>query len=177
MNLKSLFFSIALAILTLLSGAWSIVYANAQIIGVYEQCHYKNTVVIVADVDVPSNASVEAEIAAAESGTFDEATLAAKQVLNSYDVKSIAIERRGYDGCAKASSGQYVQALGHYCDGKLIRAEILVDGQIFATYSDKKLTFEDFVEQQRRQLQEKGIFEEPQVTVQNAENCEPPKES
>ncbi len=177
MNLKSLFFSIALATLTLLIGGWSNVYANAQIIGVYEECHYKNIVVIVADVDVPGNASVEAEIAAAASTNFDDAALAAKQVLNNYEVKSIAVERRGYDGCAKASSGQYVQALGHYCEGQLIRAEILVDGRVFATYSDKKLTFEDFVEQQRKQLQEKGIVEEPQVTVQNAENCEPPKNS
>lgn len=177
MYLKPLFFSIALTILTLLSGAWSAAYASAQIIGVYENCHFKSAIVIVTDASVPGNISVEAEIAAAESKSFDDATAAAKQVLTNYGIKPVAVERRGYDGCARPSSGEYVQALGHYCEGHLVRAEVLVDGRVFATLPDKKITFEDFVELQRKRLREKGIFEEPQITVQNAENCEEPKNS
>lgn len=171
MRLKPLLLAI------LLGGVFSPVYGGAQIIGVYENCRFANVTVVVSDSGIPKNVGVEAEIAAAKSGNLDDATRAAKQVLDLYGISQISVERRGYSGCAKPSSGKYVQALGHYCEGQLVRAEILIDGRVFAQQSDEKQSFEDFVEHQRQRLRKQGILDEPQVTVQNDENCAQPRSS
>lgn len=150
---------------------------GVRIIGVYENCSFRNVTVVVQNPTVAHHVSVEAEIAAAGKSSFDQASTAARQVLENYGIKDVTLEQRGYSGCARPASGKFVEAVGMYCDGKLVRAEILVDGKVFASRTDQRLSLDDFVGRQRKRLQAQGIVEEPKITVQNDQNCAPPQTS
>ena len=165
-----------------LGGIWTIAvptsYAgSAQIIGLYENCRFTNVAVFTSNSSLPENVGVEAEIAAAKAGSFDQATRAAKEVLHSYGLDQVQVERRGYAGCAPAASGKFVEALGHYCEGKLIKAEILVDGKLFASMTENTRSFEEFVASQKQRLKKQGIPDEPKITVQNDQSCVQPQTS
>lgn len=160
--------------LTLSSASYA---SSAQIIGIYENCRFANVTVVTSNGSVPGNAGLEAEIAAAKANSFDQAARMARDVLANYGLNKIEIERRGYAGCAPNLSGKYVEALGFYCEGKLVKAEILVDGQVVASQTGQEHSFEDFVAMQRRTLKQRGIPDEPKITVQNDQNCAQPQSS
>lgn len=150
---------------------------NARIIGLYENCRFANVAVFTNNGLLPDNVAVEADIAAAKAGSFEQATRAAKEVLHSYGLDDVQIERRGYTGCAPSATGKFVEALGHYCEGKLIKAEIFIDGKLFASQTDQTHTFEEFVESQKQRLKKQGIPDEPKITVENDQSCVQPQNS
>jgi len=164
-------------LLALLLSAAGVYAADAMVVGVYEKCRYTNVTVFIKDGAVTGTdaraVAVEAEIAASRSRNFNGATAAAVSVLNRYGIKDIKVDRRGEEGCNIQTTGRYVEAIGHYCDGSLVRAEISVDGKVIAEQKDIKISLDEYVERESVKLKKQGIADQPRVVVQDDANCPP----
>lgn len=163
-------------LLNVLSMAALATDTDALIIAGYQNCRFDKVTVFIKGGVIPAqqtrDATVEGELATIGLD-FDRAVPAAMAVLKRFGVTDVGVERRGYQGCLGATSGKYVEAVASYCEDRLIRAEIRIDGKVFATHSDPKLSFGNFVARERIRLRSSGIWDAPRVVV-NADECAPP---
>ncbi len=140
---------------------------DAVIVGVYEDCKLVTSTVI---VDRPQlfGARARAESAARGLG-FEEGVSAMIRELEAGGAESISVQRRGFAGCAPASSGNFVEAVATYCAERLISAEVRVDRVVFAQTRATGVSFEDFVRNTQRRLQQSGVWDTPRIVIHSNE--------
>jgi len=141
---------------------------DATIIGVYENCQFVTSTVVV-DKSELLGAAAQAESAATGLG-FDEAVGAMVGELERRGVKTISVRRQGFAGCAPASSGNFVEAIADYCGERLVNAAVKVDTVIFAQTQTPDASFEQFVRDTARKLRQSGIWDTPKIVI-NSNEC------
>ena len=142
---------------------------EATIIGVYENCQPVSSTIIVSD-EIEQGDSIVAQTEAAGIGrSFDQALPKMIASLEKSGIKDISIQRRG--ACTQGQQGQFVEAMIGYCDEKISRAEILVDGDLFFSRSGTEVDFETFIAEAREKLGTIGIIDDPRVSLSSNVDC------
>ncbi len=141
---------------------------DATIVGVYEDCRFVTSTVVVGKSEL-AGAAARAQLAAAGLD-FDEAVGAMVGELERAGVRTISVERQGVEGCAPASSGNFVEATANYCGERLVTAAVTVDRVMFAQIQGPDVPFEQFVRDSARKLQQSGIWDTPRIVI-NSNEC------
>jgi hypothetical protein len=145
--------------------------SEATIIGVYENCQPVSSTIIVSD-EIEQGDSIVAQAESAGLGrVFDQALPKMIATLERNGIKDISIQRRG--ACTAGQQGQFVEAVVGYCDDKISRAEILVDGDLFFSRSGTGVDFETFIAEAREKLRTIGITDDPRVSLSSNVDCGP----
>lgn len=158
--------SVALASITLseMSSA-----NEATIIGVYENCQPVSSTILVSE-QIEQAHSIVAQAEAAGSGrSFDRALPDMIAALEKNGIKDISIQRRGV--CVEGQQGQFVEAVVGYCDDKISRAELLVDGDLFFSRTGTEVDFDTFISEAREKLRSIGITGDPRVSLSSNVDC------
>ena len=149
--------------------------SSATLVGVYQDCQYVTSSVFVVGPEISVDDKASA-VAAVESAIirygFEGALLHASKTLKHYGIEQVEVERQGFAGCRKTPSGKFVQAIGNYCGGNLVSAEIRVDDKIILKKTGDLLSFDAFVNDSLGSLRRQGIWDRPHVEVNSAGNCE-----
>jgi len=144
---------------------------DAVIIGVYENCEFVTSTVV---VDKPEllGAAAQAELAANGLG-FEQGIGAMVGELERNGVKTISVRRQGFEGCAPPSSGNFVEAIANYCGERLVNAEVRVDTVVFAQTRIPNASFERFVRDTAQKLKQRGIWDTPRIVINsnNSNEC------
>ena len=170
--MKRTLYSSGIGLLAALLVLQSELRANeATIIGVYENCQPVSSTIILDDQIEQSDGIVAQAEAAATGRTFDRALPRMIAVLERNGIKDISIQRRGK--CTEGQSTQFVEAMIGYCDEKISRAEIMVEGNLFFSRSGTEVDFETFIGEAREKLRTIGITGDPRVSLSSNVDCGP----
>lgn len=163
--------------LTILFCLTTTAYASsATLVGVYQDCQYVTGSVFVVGPEISFDDKASAA-AAVESAIirygFEGALPHASKTLKRYGIEYMEVERQGFSGCGKTPSGKFVQAIGNYCGGNLVSAELRVDDKIILKKTGGLFSFDAFVNDSLGSLRRQGIWDHPHVEVNSTGSCEP----
>ena len=149
---------------------------EATIIGVYENCEPVSSTIIVSE-QVGQAHSIVAQAEAAGTGRpFDRALPDMIAALEENGITDISIQRRG--ACNEGQQGKFVEAVVGYCNDRIARAELMVDGNLFLSRSGTEVDFDTFISEARDKLRSVGITVDPRVSLSSNVDCsgETPKQ-
>ena len=142
---------------------------EATIIGVYEDCQPVSSTILV-DEQIEQSGRIVAQAEAAATGRdFEQALPLIIASLEKNGIRDISVQRRGV--CSQGDRGQFVEAVVGYCDEKVARAEIVIDGNLFFSRSDTDVDFETFISEAREKLRAIGITADPRVSLSSNVDC------
>lgn len=176
MNSKELSKGVVMRILAVLTFlfASSVQASQATIVGMYDSCEYLTSGVFIDKGVLPDDValSVTAEFELLTRGaSFADTVIRGKQQLGQYGITDVEVKQTGSIGCSSRLTGYFVQAVGNYCDERLVSAEIRVDGELFSKQDAPTISFQDFVDRSTARLRAAGIWDQPRVTVRSQGTC------
>ena len=146
---------------------------EATIFGVYEDCVAISSTVLVksSQLSVSQADDIAAQAEAAGYGLeFDQALPVMISSLEKSGIRNIEIQRQG--NCNVRSHGKYVEAVVDYCNEKVVKAEIHIDGTVFFQQHGAAIALGDFVNAARHKLEAAGIYGDPRFSLNNITDCE-----
>jgi hypothetical protein len=147
--------------------------SQAVIVEAYHNCALSDTNVVIDEGALSAHESAEVKARIAAAGKDPQAAVARiAQILKNHGIEDIKVSRQGFEGCEPESSGKYVEAVGTYCGAQLKHAEIRVDRKTFMQKNDPKISFAEFLRDAVKRLREKGVFDRPVVSIENAPDCD-----
>lgn len=147
--------------------------SQAVIVEVYENCKLADTNAVIDEgaLTPHETAEVKARIAAASKDP-QVAVPRIAQILKDQGIDDVEVSRQGFEGCEPVTSGKYVEAVGTYCGSELKHAEVFVDRKSFVSKNEPNTSFAEFLRTAVKRLREKGIFDRPVVSIENAPDCD-----
>lgn len=147
--------------------------SQAVIVEVYENCELVDTNAVIDEgaLTPHETAEVKARIAAASKDP-QVAVPRIAQILKDHGIDDVEVSRQGLEGCEPVTSGKYVEAVGTYCGSELKHAEVFVDRKSFVSKNEPNTSFAEFLRTAVKRLREKGIFDRPVVSIENAPDCD-----
>lgn len=166
-NLRSLLAAVALCY------ALPATASQAVVVELYRDCQLADTTVLIeAGALTPAQSAEVKARAAAAAGDPGAALPRVVSLLKRYGIDDVEVTRQGFGGCEPTTSGKFVEAVGTYCGGTLTKAELRVDRETLMSRSKPDTTFEEFLKEGATMLRERGIYDRPVVSIENAPDCD-----